>query len=115
MLTLHERQVLFLRLLARLVGWCEANGYEVTAGECWRPPFTADEYARRGIGVKDSLHCDRLAIDLNLFKDGVYLTDLGSYVPLGDYWKTLNPLCAWGGEFSKPDPDHFSVAWGGRK
>jgi hypothetical protein len=48
-----------------------------------------------------------------LFKDGVWLTDSASYQPLGDYWKTLDPDCAWGGDFTKHDGDHFSLAWKG--
>ena len=72
-----------------------------------------------------SLHYDGCAGDLLLYdKDGVYLKKTEVFKPLGDYWKTLDPDCRWGGDFKDdqghpaPDGDHFSFApkeiFGGR-
>jgi hypothetical protein len=57
-------------------------------------------YAKRGIGIKDSQHCKKLAGDLNLFKDGVYLSNTWEHKPFGEYWMTLNPDNRWGGDWN---------------
>ena len=41
----------------------------------------------------------KLSLNLNLFKDGVYLTDTVDYYELGQLWKSLNSLNVWGGDF----------------
>lgn len=64
-------------------------------------------------GIKNSVHRQRLAQDLNLFKDGKYLDDAADYLPFGSYWKTLHPLARWGGDFG--DADHFSFTYEGVK
>jgi hypothetical protein len=51
---------------------------------------------------------------LNLFKHGTYQTASEAYAPLGAYWESLGTDCAWGGRFSKPDGNHFSIRFGGR-
>ena len=72
--------------------------------------------------TKDSLHRKRRAIDLNFFKDGLYINGLKisgtnkpdkekilkHLQPLANYFKSLNPKNRWGGEFKNIwDPDHF--------
>lgn len=64
-------------------------------------------------GIKNSNHRNRLAQDLNLYKDGKWLDDAADYLPFGAYWKTLHPLARWGGDFG--DADHFSFEWNGVK
>ena len=100
-------------MVAALITWAYEQGYEITFGEAWRTPEQAALNASRGAGIADSLHCDRLAIDLNVFKDGVYLTALDDYRPLGEKFEALGG--AWGGRFTPPDADHFSLPFGGRK
>jgi hypothetical protein len=91
------------------------QGYELTFGEAERSQLQADENARTGAGIANSLHLLRLAIDLNLFIGGTYQTATVAYKPLGEYWKALNPLCRWGGDFkSRPDGNHFSLEHEGR-
>jgi hypothetical protein len=112
--TLGEQQRKFLPLVAKLIEWAYSNGYELTAGECYRSPEQAALNAQHGTGIANSLHILRLAVDLNVFKDGVYQTDKEPYRPLGDYWVTLDPLCRWGGNWTtRDDPFHFSLEWGG--
>lgn len=113
-MTLSEQQRVFTKLTAQLVTWAYAQGYELTWGEAWRSTATARVMAEQGKGIANSLHCDRLAVDLLLWKDGVYLTDSADYTPLGVYWESLDPLCRWGGHFTRRDGNHFSMAWGGR-
>jgi hypothetical protein len=113
--TLGQKQRLFARLVARLIRYAERRGYEVTFGETYRHPEWAEEMRRRGkSGVgRRSLHCSRLAIDLNLFRDGRYLTRSEDYAMLGAYWERRHPLCRWGGHFG--DGNHFSLEHGGVK
>lgn len=95
----------------------EVPGAQVTFGEAHRPSWVAAEYARRGLGISTSLHTQRLAIDLMLFKNGVYQTDSAAYRQLADLWLTVGPAFgitpAAGIYFN--DGNHFSCAYGGRK
>lgn len=112
--TLGQLQRRFLPLVAKLIDFTYAQGYELTAGECYRSPEQAALNAQHGSGIANSLHTLRLAIDMQLFKEGTYLTDSEQYRWLGEYWKTLDPLCCWGGDFkTRPDGNHFSMTWGG--
>lgn len=110
-MTLGEQQRAFPPMVAKLIEWCYANGYELTLSECYRTPEQAALNAQTGSGISNSLHTKRLAIDLNLFRSGVYLTDSAEYEPLGVYWESLGG--SWGGRFSKPDGNHFSLSWEG--
>ena len=109
--TLGEKQRDFPVMLAALVTWAYANGYELTLGEAWRTPEQAALNASKGIGIANSLHCERLAIDLNLFRNGEFLTRLEDYLPLGEKWESLGG--SWGGRFTSPDADHFSLEHNG--
>lgn len=112
-LTLGEQQRLFTHLLAQFLCWASDRGYEVSLGEAWRPPETAALYAQQGRGIANSLHCQRLAVDLNIFRGEVLLTTADELRPLGLQWQTYDSRCAWGGTFTKPDCDHFSMEWEG--
>ena len=114
-MTLGEKQRKFTRLVGILIGWAYDNGYELTFGEAYRTPEQAQLNAQKGSGIANSLHISRLAIDLNLFVEGQYVSGTESYRPLGDYWKTLDPEARWGGDFSRPDGNHFSLEHQGVK
>ena len=111
--TVGQLQRQFTAMVGKLIDWAYANGFELTFGEAYRTPAQAELNAKSGAGIADSLHCERLAIDLNVFKDGVFLTGVEAYEPLGVYWESLGG--SWGGRFTRPDADHFSLAYGGRK
>jgi hypothetical protein len=113
--TLGAQQRRFLPFVAKLIQWTYEQGFELTAGELYRTPEQAAFNAVNGVGITHSLHTQRLAVDLQLFKDGVYLTDPAAYRPLGEYWKTLDPDCCFGGDFKTVDADHFSLTFGGIK
>lgn len=114
--TLGQRQRRFLPMVSKLIDFAYAQGYELTEGEGYRTPEQAALNAQHGSGIANSLHTLRLAIDLQLFKDGQYLTDSIAYKALGEYWKTLDPDAAWGGDFTtRVDGNHFSLSWGGIK
>lgn len=107
----------FLQCVADLIKWIDLqNGYQVTGGELYRPPEVASLYSSKGMGIKNSVHTKRLAIDLMIFKDGVYLTKTEDYKFAGEYWKRLNQLARWGGDFkSIKDGNHFSFEYEGVK
>lgn len=105
---LSEQQQEFSFDVSRLIFWLYKNGYTVSMGEAHRTAEQALIYYNNGKGIIHSLHCKRLAIDLNLFRDGEYLTSVKDYMPAGEYWESLHPLNRWGGTFkSRPDADHF--------
>lgn len=110
-LTLREAQSKFAAMVARLILKAQGLGYEVTLGEAWRSEFEAMRLAKLKLGIKRSLHCDRLAIDINLFREGVWLTTAAAHQALGEWWESIGG--AWGGRFG--DPGHYSLPWGGRK
>jgi hypothetical protein len=110
--TLRQKQSLFVRLVTRLLAHIEAEGYDVTFGEAYRSPEEAARLARLGRGLANSLHTDKLAIDLNLFKDGRYLSSTEAHRPIGEWWEQQHALCRWGGRFN--DGNHYSLTHGGR-
>ena len=106
-MSLSERQQVFARNAARLILYMAESNYSCTLGETYRTPEQAALNAKKGIGIKDSLHCKRLAIDLNLFKDGVYLSDTESHRVFGEWWEALDPRNRWGGRFK--DGNHYEM------
>jgi hypothetical protein len=111
-MTLREKQSLFALYAARLILRAYELGYEVTLGEAWRSPEEAARLAKTGKGIARSLHTERLAIDLNLFRDGKYLTGTEDHRELGEWWEAQDALARWGGRFR--DGNHYSFTHGGR-
>lgn len=109
-MTLREQQSLFVVLLTKLFWFAHEHGMELTLGEAWRTPEQAKRNADAGIGVLNSLHTQRLAIDLNLFVGGVFIDSSEGHRQLGEYWESLHPRCRWGGRFRKPDGNHYSFS-----
>lgn len=114
-MTLRQKQSLFVSLVVELIHYGHTKGYEFTFGETYRSPEEAARLAGLGKGIRKSLHTQRLAIDLNLFRNGEFLTKSEDHRPLGEFWKTLHPLCRWGGDFTKPDGNHYSLEHLGRQ
>jgi hypothetical protein len=118
-MTLREKQSKFLFNVSLLIQWAFKNGYELTAGELHRTEEQHQFNLKAGKSkAKRSLHQDRLAVDLMLFKDGKYLTTSEDYKPLGDYWVSLNTDNRWGGDWDKDgdykdesflDGNHFEM------
>ncbi len=102
-MTLRQKQSKFASMVALLIQFAYQLGYEVTIGDVW-----AHEGHR-----KNSNHYLKLAIDLNLFRNGRFLRSTKSHLPLGEFWESLGG--AWGGRFKNPDGNHYSLEHHGRK
>lgn len=103
---LSEQQQKFASLIPRLIDFARSQGYEVTLGDAYRDPRCFGPVgSAMGYGNKNSRHKLRLALDLNLFKDGVYLATTEDHRCLGEYWESLAPQCRWGGRFR--DGNHY--------
>lgn len=120
-MTLGEKQRLFTRYIGMLIAFAYKQGYELTFADAYRSPEQAAANAKSGAGISNSLHGKRLAVDFNLFVNGQYITDSMGHKPLGEYWKSLDPLNRWGGDFKdkagkpKPDGNHYSMEHEGVK
>lgn len=112
-MTLGEKQRLFAGLVGDLLQHIYECGYEVSLDWAYRPPEVAAHYADLGIGIRSSLHTLKLAIDLNLFREGMWLRSIEDWRDFGEWWEKQNPLCCWGGRFG--DGNHFSLEHEGRK
>lgn len=88
----------------QLIPFIFSNGYEVTFGDTYRD-------SRCAYGQAFSLHRKRLAIDLNLFKDGKYLDSTAAHEPIGLFWESIGG--SWGGRFK--DGNHYSLEHEGMK
>lgn len=112
--TTGEAQRLFMRLLPRLIDYIHEQGYECTGGDLFRDPRVFGEVGERlGYGHPKSVHKLKMAIDINLFKDGAYLSKTEDHEPIGTWWEKQHELCRWGGRFE--DGNHYSLEWGGIK
>lgn len=112
-MSLGDKQRLFAKLVGQLIAKIYEHGYECTLDWCYRPPEVAAYYASIGVGIRNSLHTYKLAIDLNLFKDEVWLRSGDDHRFFGEWWEKLHPLCKWGGRFG--DSNHYSISHEGRK
>jgi hypothetical protein len=112
-MTLGEKQRLFTRLVGELIGWAYANGYELTVGDAFRDPRVHGIPGERKAGsyaAAYSVHKLRLAIDLNLFRDGKYLTSDADHAPLKDFWESIG-----GAPRIDGDSNHYSLEHEGRR
>lgn len=82
-------------MVGLLIAYATQQGYGLTFG---------DAYATSG-HKRGSFHYKRLAIDLNLFYAGEYLTNTRNHEPLGLFWESIGGT--WGGRFN--DGNHYSL------
>lgn len=99
-MALQTKQSAFVIAVAHLIFKATEFGYHLTFGDAYRDPRATFPYSS-----ETSKHRKRLAIDLNLFKNGVYYTATSAHLPLGEYWESIGGI--WGGRFSNPDGNHY--------
>jgi hypothetical protein len=109
---LRQKQVQFASMVPRLIDKAIEMGYEVTLGDAYRDGRVFGPMGEsKGYGKASSCHKIRLAIDLNLFKDGRFLSTTEDHRPLGEWWKSQGG--SWGGDFN--DGNHYSLEHEGHR
>lgn len=99
-----KKQVEFTKNVARLIDKAFELGYEVSLGDAYRDPRVFGAVGvSKGYGAANSKHKSRLAIDLNLFKDGKFLQETDDHKQLGEWWESIGGT--WGGRFK--DGNHY--------
>jgi hypothetical protein len=100
---LKDDQCAFAMALGKLLVWIgRQKGYSVSLGDAESKIDNKPQHS------PNSFHYKRLAIDLNLFIDGKYQRSTKAHARMGAYWKKIGG--SWGGDFTKPDGNHYS--WG---
>ena len=106
-MSLRKKQSEFARLVGKLILKAYDLGYEVTLGDAYRDPRVHGAMGvRKSYSHPKSAHKIRLAIDLNLFKNGEFLETSEDHRPLGEWWEKQHPMARWGGRFD--DGNHYS-------
>lgn len=83
---------------AMLIQKARSMGYKVSLGDAYRD-------SRCAYGSPKTKHRVRLAIDLNLFKDNIYLDSTEDHRALGEWWESIGGV--WGGRFTPEDGNHY--------
>ena len=111
-MSLGNQQRKFTKMVAELIITAYSMGYEITLGDAYRDPRVFGQVGeKKGYGRSASNHKIRLAIDLNLFKDGRFLQETEDHRPLGEIWEKMGG--SWGGRFN--DGNHYSLEWNGNR
>lgn len=118
-MTLREERVLFTKLLGQLINFAFSQGWELAIDEARviTPRAAFKLGTQEKILVTDAVHKHNskhhsgLAVDLNLYIDGKWISDGGhpTWTVLGEFWESLDPATTWGGRFAKRDSNHFSL------
>lgn len=113
-MSLSKKQRRFTECICVLIAWGIERGYEFTFGDAYRDKRVHGDFGeKKSYAASKSIHKIRLAVDLNLFADGEYITDGDheAYQALGEFWESLDSDARWGGRFK--DANHFSFEqWG---
>lgn len=107
-------QIEFTKLVPALLQKAFGLGYDVTLGDAFRDSRVHGAMGvKMGYGHPRSAHKLRIAIDLNLFKNGEYKGNTEDHRELGEWWEKQHPQARWGGRFN--DGNHYSFEYEGVK
>ena len=112
-MSLGAEQRRFTLAIGRLIVYAYGCGYELTFGDAYRDPRVFGEVGEKaGYGNKNSVHKVRLAVDLNLFVRGEYITDSThpAWYCLHNKWTLLG-----GADMINEDANHFSFEYAGMR
>lgn len=93
------KQSRFAFMVALLIIFAILKGYQITLGDAWAKENSGRPHK------KGSFHFERLAIDLNLFKNDVFLELTKDHKQLGGFWEMMGGT--WGGRWN--DGNHYSL------
>lgn len=99
-MSLRKQQSQFVKMVGKLIIHVYSKGDELTFGDT----------KATGGHKEGSFHYKGLAIDLNLFREGVYLTKTEDHAEYGKYWESIGG--SWGGRWN--DGNHYSLGEGGK-
>ena len=110
--TLRQKQSRFASMIPGLINKALEMGFEITLGDAYRDPRLHGAVGvKQGYGHSKSCHKMRLAIDINLFRDGKFLSSGEEHKPLGEWWEAQGGT--WGGRFN--DSNHYSLEHNGMR
>lgn len=112
MSSVNKAQYIFSHNLSKLLNFIFESGFNCTVREVYRTKEQAEIYAKEGKGISNSLHCLGLAADIYVAKfscNPPELNNIEMYRKFGEYWKGLNALNRWGGDFKNVDAVHFEM------
>lgn len=90
-MSMVQEQAAFLLDVAKLIQYATSLGLVVTGGELYRTAEQQQIYVQTGRSkTMKSKHLERLAIDLNFFKDGKLTYSAPEVLEVGKYWESLN-------------------------
>ena len=94
-MSLRDQQSDFVNAVGNLICYAYSLGYELTFGDTYPGKYSHDPNGQ---------HPKGLAIDINLFKDSIFLQRTEDHKELGKYWEMLGGT--WGGHWE--DGNHYS-------
>jgi len=111
-MSLLQLQWRFAKMVPRLLDKAHELGFEVAIGDVFRDPRVHGAFGEKaGYGRSRSCHKLKLAVDLNLFRDGVFLQETSEHLQLGEWWESQGG--SWGGRFG--DGNHYSLEFQGAR
>lgn len=123
--TLGQMQRAFAWCAAQLVLEVYRRGWSVSIGDVFRDARVHGAFGTKKRGsyaASKSVHKLKLAIDLNLFTPDAggtprYRSKTSDHLELGEWWKGLGEAngldLRWGGDFTRADGNHYSMAYKG--
>jgi len=119
---LKRLQIYFSDAVGDLLAWCKMNEIYVRYGETYRSPEEAERLYKKGVGARISAHTNRLAVDFIFCRievsEDIIDCERNVYEKAGLFWKSLNCVARWGGDFKNAKYDdiyHFSFEYKGVK
>ena len=113
-MSLGSEQERFTLMMAHFIIRVYRLGYKVREGDAFRDPRLHGAIGvKKGYGHKNSCHKLKLARDLNLTKDAVYLygdAAEAAHNELHDVWDSMG-----GAKRIKHDLNHYSIEWQGMR
>lgn len=117
-MSLSKTQQEFTVCVSQLINFATSQGIGLTFGDAYRDERVHGVFGqKKSYSAKHSVHKKRLAVDFNVFVEGVYIMNGNhdAYKNLGEEWERMHELARWGGRFKGGDANHFSFEYQGFK